>query len=483
MQFDNNIVYEVPFEEDNFTPQFEERTSDVVLSGSINTLLLIAWGVLCLIGFAVMFIADQKIVGAAIIALPTFIGMVIKPSFALAVFMLVLPSGAAIGAEEQFTLNKGIGMAMALSFLLNIMLTRPRLKMNKIALWLVSLYFGWSCFAIIANSGPLVLSQLFTKVQYIALFLIVYWILETNKGKNFLWIIRSFVAGTCGTVILAFVTGTAIRAVEENVSGRFAATAGGTINANSLAAMLGLALFSCIYLIVKDKKIILRVIYIGSILFLGVILFKTGSRGALLAIIFTFLAVSFGRQLVKNPGAVLGVLVVLGVFLATGYFLLKTGRLQETVTERLTNVSMLQESIANRMLYNKAAWKVATERLTGGGYFTWFMYTNVDHFPHNDLLYSTGIYGFPAGFLFIAFIVSMMLTVKKIPIKFERFYAKAILIFLILIGFKGMYVSEKFYWVFWAIVMACEKFGASSEEQQYIQLEQSAGEFSVEEQL
>jgi O-antigen ligase len=410
--------------------------------------------------------------------------MVIKPSFALGVFMLVLPSGTAIGMEGQFTLNKGIGMAMALSFLLNIMLTRPKLKINKKALWIVSAYFGWSCFAIIANSGPLILSQLFTKVQYIAFFLIVYWILETNKEKNFLWIIRSFVAGTCGTVILAFATGVAIQAVEENVyEGRFAATAGGIMNANSLAAILGLALFSSIYLIVKDKKIILRVIYIGCILFLGFILFKTGSRGALLAVIFTFLAVSFGRQLVRSPGLVLGVLAVLAVFLATGYFLLKTGRLQADVAERLTDVYRAQESIANRMLYNKAALKVATERLTGGGYFTWFMYANVDHFPHNDLLYSTGLYGFPAGLLFIAFIVSMMLTVKRIPMKLERFYAKAILIFLILIGLKGMYVSEKFYWVFWAIVMVCEKFGASSEEQQYIQLEQSGGEFSVEEQL
>jgi hypothetical protein len=77
----------------------------------------------------------------------------------------------------------------------------------------------------------------------------------------------------------------------------------------------------------------------------------------------------------------------------------------------------------------------------------------------------------------------MMLTVKKIPTKFEKFYAKAILIFLILIGLKGMYVSEKFYWVFWAIVMVCEKFGASSEEQQYIQLEQLCDGFSAEEQL
>jgi len=461
-----------------------EATTNIALPLAIDFLLAAGWLVFCLIGFVVMFVANQKIVGAAIIAVPTFIGMILKPSFALSIFMLVLPSGTAIAVEGRFTLNKGIGIAMALSFLLNIMLTRPKLKMNKTVLWLVLAYYIWTIFAVIVNSGPFMLSQLFTKVQYIAFFLIVYWILETNKEKNFLWILRSFIAGTCGTVILAFVTGAAIRAVEESAdSSRFTATAGGAINANALAAMLALAMLSAVYLLIKDRKIVLRIIYAFSIFFLGIMLFKTGSRGTLVAIIVTFVVISFGRQLIRNPVPVLGILFVLGIFLATGYFLLKTGKIQEDVVKRLTDVYMAKQSIADRMIYNKAALNVAMERLTGGGYGTWFTYTDVDLYPHNDLMYSIGVYGFPAGFLFLSFIIGMMLAVKRIPFGFEKMYAKAILVFLLLIGLKGMYVDEKFYWVFWVIALACEKFGGSSVEQEHIQPEQSLESFSDEEKI
>ena len=65
-----------------------ERTSDIRLPPVINVLLSAIWIAICLIGFAVIFLAKSAVAGAVIIAVPTFIGMVIKPTFGLCILML-----------------------------------------------------------------------------------------------------------------------------------------------------------------------------------------------------------------------------------------------------------------------------------------------------------------------------------------------------------------------------------------------------------
>ena len=57
-----------------------ERTSDIQLPPIINTLLLATWVVIFLVGFLVIYLAKSPLLGAWIIAIPTFIGMVIKPT-------------------------------------------------------------------------------------------------------------------------------------------------------------------------------------------------------------------------------------------------------------------------------------------------------------------------------------------------------------------------------------------------------------------
>ena len=66
-----------------------ERTSGIQMDPVVGALLLTVWLLTCLAGFGVMFLARQPIIGAAIIGIPTFIGMILKPSFALCVTMLV----------------------------------------------------------------------------------------------------------------------------------------------------------------------------------------------------------------------------------------------------------------------------------------------------------------------------------------------------------------------------------------------------------
>ncbi|MHC4494869.1 MAG: hypothetical protein ACYSYM_03485, partial [Planctomycetota bacterium] len=208
-----------------------ERTSDIQLPPAINVLLFAGWLVMSLIGFAVIF--KNPVVGAVIIAVPTFIGMVIKPTFGLCIMMLVLPTGAGIGYGKFFSLDRGVGIALAVSFAMNLLITRPGLRIGNKALWVMVLYTLWVCLASLA--GPylgLELVRASTQVQLLALIFIVYWILQTNGEKTFRWASRAYVIGTLGTIALTFITGSAIRAMEDSPEHRYAATLGEATDAN-----------------------------------------------------------------------------------------------------------------------------------------------------------------------------------------------------------------------------------------------------------
>jgi len=117
--------------------------------------------------------------------LPTFIGMVLKPTFGLCILMLVLPTGAGIGFNQTFSLDRGVGLALAVSFALNVLITRPGLHIANKAIWVMGLYSIW--IFLVSLSGPylgLELMRAFTQFQLLTLILIVYWILETNSEKS-----------------------------------------------------------------------------------------------------------------------------------------------------------------------------------------------------------------------------------------------------------------------------------------------------------
>lgn len=236
-----------------------ERTSDFQLPPMVGVLLLVIWAAICLMGFAVIFVGKSPVLGTLIIAVPTFVGMVIKPTFALCIMMLVLPTGAGVGYETLFSLDRGVGIALAASFLLNIIITRPGLRIRNRAIWVAALYTIWIFFAsLVSPYVGLELSRTFTQIQLLALLLIVYWILETNGWKTFIWALRSYLIGSLGTIVGTFITGAAMRAVEEAPGARYAATLGRAIDANMLAALTSLAFLAAIYLFARDKNILWR---------------------------------------------------------------------------------------------------------------------------------------------------------------------------------------------------------------------------------
>jgi hypothetical protein len=453
-------AYANELDEGNFVYEEVERTSDIQLAPMLNILLLAVWAVICLIGFAVMILGKNPVLGTIIIAVPTFIGMVIKPTFALCVMMLVLPTGAGIGYRQVFSLDRAVGIALAVSFALNLLMTRPRLRIANKALWVVVVFTIWVFLASLAAPHlSLELQRAFTQVQLLALILIVCWIIEANGERAFRWALRAYVIGVLGTTMLAFLTGAAVRTLETP-EGRYAATLGKAIDANMLAALTSIAFLAAIYLLARDKNIFWRVVHFIAILFLPTMLLRIGSRGALTALIFTMLSpLLFVRQVLHRPAlAVLLVAIILLASISAG-LLVRSGGLEAPVVERLTDVGSAKEAISYRMEPTKAAVRAVIRRPAGTSFYAWFERAGARHWPHSDFFFALGIYGIPGAILFLVFVIMMVLTVKRIPLGLEKLYARAVLTFLLVMGLNIKQIGTKYFWVFLAFVLAAERIG------------------------
>ena len=451
--------YEDEIYEDELLYEQGERTSDIQLPPVINVLLFAIWIVICLIGFAVIFLAKNAVAGAVIIAVPTFIGMVIKPTFGLCILMLVLPTGAGVGFRQAFSLDRGVGLAVAISFGMNLLVTRPGLRVGNKALWVMIAYTLWVCLASLA--GPYLgyeLIRAFTQVQLLVLIFVVYWILQTNGEEAFRWASRAYVAGTLGTIALTFITGAAIRSMEDAPEQRYAATLGEVTDANMLASLAAIAFLAAIYLFARDKSMFWRILYLVAILFLPVMLLKIGSRGALIALIFTMLSpLMFIRQVVRKPAlAALILVVVLMASVSAGLVVRRRG-LEAGVATRLTDIHQAKEAISYRMMPVKQAARVAVRKPLGTSYYGWFQESGLRILPHNDFFLALGLYGIPAAVLFAFFIVLIMLTIKRIPLGLEKLYARSILTYLLIMGLNVGQLYQKHYWVFLAFVLASER--------------------------
>jgi len=381
------------------------------------------------------------------------------PAMNTLLLMLVLPTGAGIGFRQAFSLDRGVGLALAVSFLLNVMLTRPGIRIRHKALWVAAALSVWIGIASLPQPYlKMEITRAFTQFQLVLLILVVYWVLETNSYQTFLWGLRSYVVGMVGTTVLAFKTGAAIRAMRETRDTRYAATLGSAIDANMLAALTALAFLSAIYLFARDKSLLWRSVYFVAILFLPVMMLKIGSRGGLVALAFTLLSpLLFVRQVLRRP--TLAALLLLAILLASVSvgFLIKQRGLDRSVAARLTDVDRAKEALEFRMQPIKKAISVVAERPIGAGYYSWFERTGSQIWPHNDFFFSLGVYGIPGAILFTAFVVLLMLTVKRMPLTLEKLYARAVLTFLLVMGLNIKQLSAKYYWVFLAFVLAAER--------------------------
>lgn len=438
-----------------------ERTSDIQFSPAMNTMLLAAWLVICAIGFAIIFLARNTVAGAAVIAIPTLVGMVIKPTFALCILMLTLPTGAGIGFREAFSLDRAVGVAVAAGFFLNVLVTRPGPRIRHRALWVAAGMSVWIGISSLTQPNlTWEMTRAFTQFQLVVLVLIVYWILETNHESAFRWALRSYVIGMVGSIVLAIKSGQAIRAMQETRDARYAATLGRAIDANMLSALIAIAFISAIYLLARDRSLLWRAVYFVALLFLPLMMIRTGSRGGLVALAFTMLSpLLFVRQVLHRPGLAALLLIAIVLASASAGVLVERQGLDASVLTRLTDIGRARQAIEFRMVPVRHALDAVLVWPMGTGYWSWFERTGSQIWPHNDLVFCLGVYGVPGAILFTALVILLMRTIKRMPLTVEKLYARAVLTFLLVMGLNIKQVSAKYYWIFVGIILAAERIG------------------------
>ncbi len=459
-----------------------EQSTDIPLAAGVGSLLIVFWLGICLIGFAVVFLMKAPVAGILIIGIPTFIGMVLRPTFAVCILMLVLPTGAGVGIESVLSLNRAIGFTLALSFLLNLLITRPSLRIRHRAIWVLIAYTIWVI--LVSFSSPYLYPELrraFTQVQLLALVLIVYWIIQTNKVHTFIWILRSYVVGSVGTIVLTYITGAAFRSITTGQE-RYAATLGNIIGANMMAALMGMAFLAALYLLIRDTSLMWKIIYLIALVMLPIMILRTGSRGGLVALLFTMLSpFLFIRQVSRKPTLALLVLFVIIVISLSGAFVIRKARLTRGVTERLTTTYQVEESAKYRIALIEKAVITSSKYPTGATHYGWLTRARSKHYPHMDFFYALGIYGIPGVICYTVFILTMIITVRRMPVTPEKLYARSVLIFLLISGLGITQLYQKHYWVFLTLVMVAERISYAfsyfeSETQEYYQEEEVIAE-------
>jgi hypothetical protein len=215
---------------------------------------------------------------------------------------------------------------------------------------------------------------------------------------------------------------------------------------------------AAIYLFARDRNLLWRLLYLAAILFLPIMMLKIGSRGALIALIFTMLCpLLFVRQVVRRPAlAALLLGVVLLASVSAGLIVRNSG-LEAGVAARLTDPYQAREALSYRMMPIKKAVECAVTRPLGTSYYGWFEQSGLRILPHSDFFLALGVYGIPAAVLFALFVILIMLTVKRTPLGLEKLYARAILTYLFIMGLNVGQLYQKHYWVFLGFIIASER--------------------------
>jgi len=451
------------------------RKTDIELSPATDAVIIGFWIVLGLIGLAIISILKMPLMGAFFIGIPTFALMVLKPTLALFVFMLVLPTGGGFAYQEMFSLTKGVGLALTVSFLLNIMLTRPRLYWRNKTILAAGLFLLWITFCSFTYPHRwLELStRALTTLQLFGLMLIAFWIIRSNGTRSLIWVLRGYVIGSMATNIGTMLTGKAMESITYGAQTRYTATLGQTVGANLLAAITGAAFFAAVYLFIRDRSLLWRLFHLSAMLFLPLIMLKIGSRSNLLALGVAFVVASTLSNIVrKHPKLFLGFILVFIIAGAAAFFFIKKGGLQqqEQVTERLTDIEYARQSFNYRLFLVKKAIRAALSYPLGTGYWSFFDRVNWYQWPHSGLFHIMGVYGIPGLIIFLSMLFFTFRIITRMVSGPEKLFSLALFTFLVVASQANVLSFKKIYWLSIGIIMACEGISqiyAQSEQENY----------------
>jgi hypothetical protein len=184
-------------------------------------------------------------------------------------------------------------------------------------------------------------------------------------------------------------------------------------------------------------------------LVLPVILFMTGSRAMVVVIGLAILlqTVRWG-WILRHPGRAFGWLM-LGLLAAAAFLLGAFWLFSRELLERMTDVKYAMHSIGVRWLFIREAVSHAVSHPLGAGMGAWRGSTG--HAVHTDLFFLLSNLGWLGATLYVALMVGLWRTVRKIPGAIDRWYAGVVVLYLVLAGLGHTWVMMKFFWTFLAV--------------------------------
>lgn len=305
----------------------------------------------------------------------------------------------------------------------------------------------WFCLCqLMTNDNPLF--PIFTIPLAIAItnFILLKETVEIDYASVFVWYFMPH--------ILAFLLGFNVL-MEEDSGGRFC---GAHSDANFCGQLLSISLLSSFFLFKRDNGFLRRLLFLTIIVLDAILIFLTGSRGAMLSLVMVMIIMLITSQLKQSIKFLIVLAGAVSVILLINYinslpdFVLPDESLIDSVLCRFKTDNM--EGGGGRL----DLWGTAIERLFSGGYFMMPLghiaatQGSINKYTHNTFLDFLVENGIIIGIIMVIIIISTICVLLKRVSKNKLTLWDSEFVYLCVCSMSQFFfisaITEKTVWVF-----------------------------------
>lgn len=422
---------------------FKSRETITASSGWI--LFVVFWIVSCLGGLALATMAGQPFLGILVAGLPTLIGVVVSPTFALCCIALMLPQGGALTYEGFLSGDRVIGGIAAVGILVHSMISGQGIRLKGSPLLPLFLIAAWGTFSCLWAAYPL--PALYKALQLIQLSiwgLAIWNALAYRQGH--IWPLRCYLCGTLLVLSHMFLTGS----IQSMAHSAERITVGEGVNPGKFAIILGITFFVSVYLIIRDPVKKFRLLWILPALISPAVMIQTGSRGPMLAFAIAVIVslLSF-RAFLQSKAIMFGSVLMILLFIGGVFWSLRGGFASESSVDRLTSSAYRERSFAYRFyLVKNGIGHILARPLTGAGLENYLLRVGQKNIVHVDIVHLGTELGIPAMLLYIWFLFKLIATFRQNESPPEKWLMRTLVILLAISACGHVLFFKKVFWFF-----------------------------------
>lgn len=415
------------------------------------------WVLCCIGGILTATLGGQPILGIALMAVPTAVGVIASPTFALCCIALVLPLSGSINFQGNLTADRVVGGLAALGILFHCKFLGQGLFVRGSPLIPMLLLGCWaSTSALWAPEKPLAFIASLTIMQ-LCIWGLAVWNAVAYRG-NFVWPLRAYAMGMLLVVTRLYLTGGLARIARAS-GAESRLTIGGTnaqdINPNDFATYLAAGFMVAVYLFLRDPSKLLRVIWAGCAFVFPVMMILTGARSCLVGLAAALAVTGLtAYQFLRSRGMMIGV-VIAGILLIGGYqFVVRSQYAKTEAVQRIFDSKMRDKSLDYRfVLMQRGIENILSNPILGTGYKNYTIALRERHVIHNDIMLIGAELGVFGIFLFLYFYWRLMIMSIQTRAPAEKWLLRSMLVFFLITGLAHPVFTLKSFW-FFAILAA-----------------------------